>query len=79
MGEPNPELELELERRFRDEDAKQQVQLDALEHRIDEVERWKAAQEAVSSARKWALPLMLSVGGSAMMLINLYVLLTHKH
>lgn len=79
MGEPNPELELELERRFRAEDAKQQEQLNTLEQRIDDVEKWKAAQDAVSAARKWALPLMLSVGGSAMMLINLYILLSRKH
>jgi hypothetical protein len=47
-----------------------------LEERLDALETWRATVEAVSSARKWALPLAVTIGGA---LLNLLLAMQRHH
>jgi hypothetical protein len=61
MGDP--EWELELERRVEAEDDSFQKDLDPLESRLRLVEQWMAAQTALSTFRRWAAPISVTVAG----------------
>lgn len=48
----------------------------ALEERLDALETWRATVEAVSSARRWALPVAVTIAGA---LLNLLLALQRHH
>ena len=50
-----------------------------LEDRIDTLETWRAAVEAVSGFRRWALPIVLSVVGGAVTVANIILGATRHH
>lgn len=41
-----------------------------LEHRIDRLEQWRAAVEAVSARRQWTIPVVISVVGLLTAIVN---------
>lgn len=51
----------------------------ALERRVEGLETWRAAVEAVSGFRRWALPIVLSVVGGAVTVANIVLAATHHH
>lgn len=44
---------------------------------IQHLETWRARVEAVSAWRRWVLPVMLSVAGFALTVLNVFVLRHH--
>lgn len=55
------EWELALEKRIEQADDENQKDLDPLEGRLRVVEQWMAAEQAVSTFRRWALPVLVSI------------------
>jgi hypothetical protein len=41
----------------------------SLEERLDRLETWRATVEAVSGARRWALPVAVTIGGAVLNLL----------
>lgn len=73
----DPELELELEKRFEQQDADTQKDLDPLETRVRVLEEWKAGEDALSTLRRWLLPILTMV---ATLFLNIGIqIATHKH
>lgn len=79
MEEPDAIVELEITRRLAELADRERLTDEELDRRIDVLERWKVAQEATSTMRRWLFPILLSVLSGAMMLVNLVLTLTRKH
>lgn len=73
MSEPDPALELELERRF--ETKADWSAHAALAQRVDLIEKWQAAQDALTTIRRWAAPVLIAVFTTA---LNVGIALAHK-
>lgn len=54
------------------------IDVEGLEHRIDALERWQSAQVALSSWKRWAVPIALTVVGLVFDGIGIIVLLGGK-
>ncbi|MBS2531578.1 hypothetical protein KGQ20_02205 [Catenulispora sp. NF23] len=68
-------LELELERRLAGKADWHYA--GELADRVAELERWRAAVEAVAASRRWALPVSVSIVGLVLTVANLANLLIH--
>lgn len=73
--EPNPRLELELERRF--EAKANWVSVRELTGRVEALEAWRASVEAVSQWRRWVLPVLLSTVGATVAVLGAVSLIRH--
>lgn len=71
----DPELELEVERRI--ETKADQADVDRLVTRVEATEKWQAAQDALSTIRRWAAPTLITVFMTA---LNIGIAVAHvKH
>lgn len=57
------EWELELEKRLEQQDDETQRDIDPLESRLRVLENWMAAENALSTFRRWAAPILVTVAG----------------